>query len=114
MGAINTAFGFGLYALLVFVGLNLFVAQIIAHVTGATFNYFMFRRHVFRNMDHPIGRYGLSYVFNYLVSVSCLAILHIFIRSPYLAGLGTIVTTAMLNFFVLKFFVFRPTRASAS
>jgi putative flippase GtrA len=114
VGLINTIFGYGLYALLVFIGLNLFVAQIISHMTGAAFNYFMFRRHVFRHVEHPIGRYVLSYAFNYLVGVSCLLSIHTFIKSPYLAGLGSLVITAMINYFVLKNFVFRSRNAGQS
>jgi putative flippase GtrA len=108
---INTAFGYSLYALLVFAGLNLFVAQILSHVTGATFNYFMFRRHVFKQASHPIGRYILAYSFNYLMGVTCLAIIHSFIASPYLAGFGSLVITAAVNYVVLKGFVFRSPKA---
>ena len=49
VGVVNAAFGYGVYALLLFVGINLFAAQIIAHGLGMAFNYFMFRRHVFRD-----------------------------------------------------------------
>ena len=107
VGAINTAFGYGLYALLVFLGLNLFVAQILAHVSGSTFNYFMFRRHVFRHHEHPFGRYILAYALNYLMGVTCLAAVHSFIKSPYLAGLGSLIITASINYFILKKFVFQ-------
>jgi putative flippase GtrA len=114
VGAINTAFGYGLYALLVFLGLNLFVAQILAHISGSTFNYFMFRRHVFRNQGHPFGRYILAYALNYLMGLTCLAVIHSFLKSPYLAGFGSLIITATINYFVLRRFVFKTRNVEVS
>ena len=34
MGVLNTAFGLGAYALLVWLGLNMFVAQLVSHLLG--------------------------------------------------------------------------------
>jgi putative flippase GtrA len=114
VGLFNTAFGYGLYALLIFFGLNLFIAQIVAHVSGATFNYFMFKRHVFRNSSHSVPRYIVSYAFNYLIGLACLTVVHQFVKSAYLAGLGSLIITAMINYFVLKLFVFRDRNMSRS
>ena len=106
-GVINTLFGVGLYFALVYLGLNLYVAQIVSHVTGVIFNYYMFTRHVFR--DHKpnklsyIGSYGV----NYLFGLGFLAFYHSFFPSPYLAGFLTVVTTSIINYFILKKFVFR-------
>jgi putative flippase GtrA len=38
-GIVNTAFGYGMYALLLSVGLWMYAAQLVAHVLGACFNY---------------------------------------------------------------------------
>jgi putative flippase GtrA len=91
VGLINTAFGYGLYAALVFAGLNLFLAQILSHCTGAVFNYAMFRRHVFTDSGGAEGRY---------------------IASPYLAGFLALVVVAAINFFILRLLVFRKTPAA--
>lgn len=107
VGVVNTAFGFGLYVLLVYFGLNLFVAQIVAHVIGATFNYFMLKVHVFKGSTANIISYIGSYIANYIVGLTCLAILHHFIKSPYLAGLFGLFASAMINYFILKNFVFK-------
>jgi putative flippase GtrA len=107
VGVINTAFGFGLYALLVFVGLNLYVAQITAHVTGATFNYFTYSRHVFHKDSErrPLAFVG-AYAVNYVVGLALLAVAHQFVRSPYLAGFLALLVGTALNFLVLRRFVF--------
>jgi putative flippase GtrA len=114
VGVINTAFGYGLYSLLVFLGLNLYIAQIVGHIIGTIFNYFMFRSHVFRDQGHPIGRYVVAYGFRYLMGVACLAVVHSFIKSPYLAGFVTLMITALANYYILKRFVFRVGGAQAS
>ena len=107
-GAVNTAFGFGLYSLLVYVGLNLFVAQIVSHVCGSVFNYVTYSRHVFRDRRRSPVAFAGAYAFNYLMGLGLLAAAHQLTPNPYLAGLlGLIVGTA-INYFVLRRFVFRP------
>src|SRR3546814_4138992 len=46
VGVINSLFGYGVYALLLSMGLNMYAAQIIGHIIGVAFNYFTYRRHV--------------------------------------------------------------------
>ncbi len=129
MGLINTVFGFTVYAVLVRLGLDLFVAQILSHVAGATFNYFMFRLHVFRGSRPELWRYVASYGFNYLVSLTILAVVNRFLApvydtrllaaiiavggggaraaTSYVSGVITLVAASVMNYFVLKRFVFR-------
>jgi len=105
-GAINAAFGFGLYALLVWLGLGMYLAQVVAHVLGVVFNYFSYSRHVFRGRSPAKLRFVLSYAVNYLVSVAVLAVVSTVVHSPYAAGLATIVIASVLNYFVLRYLVF--------
>jgi putative flippase GtrA len=107
VGVINTVFGYGLYAGLIFIGLNLFVAQIIAHVSGATFNYFTYSRHVFHDSSErrPVT-YIVTYAGNYVVGVGLLATAHHFVSSPYLAGFVALMVGTAINFFILRRFVF--------
>jgi putative flippase GtrA len=108
VGAINTAFGYGLYAALVFVGVNLYIAQLIAHVCGTTFNYFTYSRHVFRDGARRPAHFVGAYVFNYLMGLGLLATAHHFIANPYLAMLVALFVGTALNYFVLRRIVFRP------
>lgn len=107
VGAVNTAFGFGLYSVLVLLGLNLYIAQIIAQCCGVTFNYFMYRRHVFTDSKPFIGYYIVAYGLNYLIGVVLLYLAHRAIQSPVLAGLVATIVAALINFFILKNFVFK-------
>jgi len=107
VGAINTVFGIGLYSVLVFVGVNLFVAQLIAHVSGSVFNYFTYSRHVFVGHHRRPVAYGISYVANYLYGLGILAAIHHFLANPYLdIFLATLIGTAV-NYLVLKRFAFK-------
>lgn len=106
-GILNTLFGFGTYSSLIFLGLNLYLAQFISHFAGVVFNYFSYSRHVFRDSGPAKLRFTLSYVGNYLMGLAVLAAMAQIIRSPYVAGLAAIVIVSLINYFVLKHLVFR-------
>jgi putative flippase GtrA len=113
VGLLNTGFGLGLYFLLVYIGINLFISQAIAQVVGATFNYFTYRRGVFRDADHARAKFAVSYLINYLLSVAALAVMHSAVKSPYLAGFLTSVMMSLINYFLLKFGVFTKRKSEA-
>lgn len=106
-GVANTAFGFGLYALLVWLGMNMFAAQLLSHCLGVAFNYLTYSRHVFRGTPAAKLRFMLSYVVNYLMGLAALAAASQVIVSPYLAGAVSVGIVSIINYFVLKQFVFR-------
>ncbi len=103
---VNTAFGLGTYSLLVWQGLNIFAAQLIAHLLGTAFNYFTYSRHVFRGAEPAKLRFAVSYAANYLMGLGTLYGVSRVVTSPYLAGLVTAVLVSVLNFFVLKYLIF--------
>lgn len=105
-GVINTAFGYGLYALFVWLGLNVYLAQVIAHVLGVIFNYVTYSRHTFRGETASKTRFVASYGVNYLFSVAFLWLFEQFIPSPYISGLLSVVVVSVINFFILKTLVF--------
>ncbi|MGK6322989.1 GtrA family protein [Sphingomonas sp. DT-51] len=113
VAAINTLWGYGVYAGLVALGLNLFVAQIVAHVIGVTFNYFSYSRGVFQRPPQSKAAYIMAYAVNYGVSASFLALFHLTGLSPYLSGLAALVCSSLLNFLVLSRFVFRAPQGTA-
>jgi putative flippase GtrA len=110
-GIINTLFGLGAYAALVWAGLGIYPAQAIAHVAGMAFNYLSYSRHVFRDAGPAKARFVVSYAINYLLSVATLALVAHVITNPYFSGFLAAFIVSALNFFALKFFVFRK-RAS--
>ena len=108
VGVINTVFGFGLYSLLVFLGLNLFVAQLVSVICGTAFNYFTYSRHVFTGERRsPVAFVG-AYAFNYMLGLGLLALVHSIVKNPYAAGFLVLLIGTAINYFILKRFVFRP------
>lgn len=113
VGIINTIFGYGLYVAMIFLGTNLYVAQILSHGAGAIFNYFMFKRHVFVGSSAAIFRYIGAYTWNYLLGLVLLAGFHRIFPSAYLDGFLVLLVLAALNFFVLRHLVFRKIQTPA-
>ena len=105
-GIVNTAFGYGLYALFVALGLNMYVAQVVAHVLGMTFNYFTYSRHAFHDATASKLRFVLSYAVNYILGLASLWAAAQAIASPYLAGLVAVLFVSLVNYFVLRHWVF--------
>lgn len=110
-GVVNTAFGFGVYSLLVWLGMNIFAAQLFSHCIGVAFNYLSYSRHVFRGAAPGKLRFVLSYTLNYLMSLGLLAALARIVVSPYLAGFIAVVIVSFINYLVLKQFVFKAAKA---
>ena len=106
VGALNTLFGYALYAALVAIGLQMFVAQTVGTVIAVAFNYVTYSRHVFAGAPASRLRFVLSYALNYLVSLAALALSALVFPSPYVAGLFATMVAAAINFIVLRRFVF--------
>ena len=108
VGVINTLFGYALYAVMVAIGLQLFVAQAVATIIAVAFNYVSYSRYVFNGARSSKVRFLLSYALNYLVSVAALAMWAAIVPSPYLAGLLATLVAVAVNFVVLRQWVFAP------
>jgi putative flippase GtrA len=106
-GVVNTVFGYGCYAALLWLGLDMFIAQLISHTLGTLFNYFTFSRYAFVGEAGSPMRFVASYAGNYILSLAVLWALSQVIASPYIAGFLSIVVVSVINYVVLKRFVFR-------
>lgn len=106
-GVLNTAFGYGLYAGLIWLGLDRYAAQAIGYVLGTGFNYVTYSRGVFTGAGPAKLRFALSYAGNYLINLAGLKLASHFIPDPYLAGAVTTFAVVVLNYAVLKRLVFR-------
>lgn len=105
-GIINLAFGYGLFAGLVAIGMAAYPAQALSHVLGMGFNYFTYSRHVFREAGPARLRFVASYGVNYLLSVASLAALKLVIDNDYVAGFLAAVLVSIINYVALKYLVF--------
>ena len=105
-GIANTVFGLGLYTVLVWLGLNMYLAQFAAHTLGVAFNYLTYSRHVFRDAKPAKLRFLISYSINYLMGLATLAAIAQFVASPYISGFLTAGAVSVVNYFILKHLVF--------
>ena len=106
-GAINTLFGYGLYAALLWLGLERYSAQAIGYVIGTAFNYVTYSRGVFRDAAPAKLRFAMSYAVNYLISLGGLIVVSRFVANAYLAGAVTTMAVVVVNYLVLKKLVFK-------
>ena len=76
VGALNTAFGYSVYAALILLGLERFAAVLIGTVLGVLFNFKTTGRIVFRSHDNRLLlRFVLVYVVQYAFNVGLLELL---------------------------------------
>ena len=105
-GIVNTAFGYGLFAFFVALGLNMYLAQIVAHLLGMAFNYVTYSRHAFHDSDVSKSRFVASYAVNYLLGLGALWAISRVVTSPYLSGFIAVGIVSLINYFILKHWVF--------
>ncbi len=105
-GIVNTAFGYGMYASFVALGLHMYVAQIVAHLTGMAFNYFTYSRHAFPDANVSGSRFVASYAVHYLLGLAALWGVSRLVASPYASGLIAVAIVSLINYFMLKHWVF--------
>lgn len=105
-GIVNVLFGYVLFALLVWLGIQIYAAQALSHVLGVIFNYFTYSRYAFVGHKSNKASFAISYVGNYVLGLAGLwAALKVF-PSPYVAGLVSVGAVSLINYFVLKRLVF--------
>jgi putative flippase GtrA len=103
---INTAFGYGLFALLITIHVPLFAAQAIAFICGASFNYIVYSRHVFRTGEPAKMRFLVAYALNYAINLALLFLTIRIASNAYVAGAIASFVASLINYFFLKYTVF--------
>lgn len=108
VGALNTAFGVGVYCLAIFVGLPYFIATLLSNVLGVLFNFVTTGRLVFRNSDKRlIFRFVACYVVVYCINTAVVKLFLMASLNSYWAGIAATPVTALCSYFLLKRFVYK-------
>ncbi len=111
VGIVNTAFSYGIYACLIYFGLNYAVANLVALVIGMVFSFKTQGALVFANSENRrIFRFMLVWTFIYGVNIFVISRFIAFGFNPYVSGALAIPFATVLSFIAQKFFVFRPSR----
>ena len=108
VGIMNTAFGYGLFASLIYMGLHYAVANIIGMIISILFNFKTIGNLVFYNNDNRlIFRFVTVYAVNFAFGLTGLWIFDQFGVSMYIAGAILPFPAAILTYILQKTFVFR-------
>lgn len=108
VGIVNTAFGVGLYCLLVYFGISYRLSVLFSTVLGVLFNFKTIGVFVFKNKDNRLlFRFVASYIIVYFVNIG---VIYLFLcltsLGEYLAGIMATPIVAIISFFLQKKFVF--------
>ena len=107
VNGLNTAFGYGIFALFIFVGLHYSLAAFLGTICGILFNFKTTGSLVFKNKNNRLifrffGVYGITFVLN----VTGLKFFLLLGLNSYLGGAILILPMAVLSFVLNKKFVF--------
>ena len=104
---LNTLFGYGVYSLLVFVGLHYSVATLGSTILGVLFNFKTYGVLVFKNTNNSlIFRFVLVYCVVYLCNIGGISLFKAIGLSSYVAGAIMVVPVGLLGFVLNKMFVY--------
>lgn len=108
VGAMNTAFGYFIYALFLTLHASHNIALTIQYILGVLWNFKTTGVIVFKNRDNTrIIKFFLSYVFTYSINLICLNALIALDVNKYLAQAIMVLPIAVLSFLIFKKFVFK-------
>ena len=107
VSGINTIFGYGFFALLIFLGVFYPIALFIGTVAGILFNFktvgvFVFKSHNNKLIFKFFGVYGIIYLFN----LGGVALLKYFGFDTYTSGAILLIPAGLFAFLLNKIFVF--------
>lgn len=108
VGALNTAFGYSVYAVFVTLHASHNVALTIQYILGVLWNFKTTGVIVFKNHDNTrIVRFFMSYVLTYSINLVCLNLLVNLGVGKYLSQAIMVLPMAILSFIIFKTFVFK-------
>lgn len=108
VGALNTAFGYSFWALLIFCGLHYVWATAIGTVVNVLFNFKTTGCLVFQNNNNRLLlRFIGVYIVVYLLNISLLRGFELLNVNIYIAGLIIILPLALVSFLLMRRFVFK-------
>lgn len=108
VGGLNTLFGYSVFALFIYLGLNYVIALTLGTIIAILFNFKTVGAIVFESHDNKLifrffAVYGVVYLFN-LIGLRIFNSFHI---SNYIAGAVLLFPAAVIGFLLNRRFVFR-------
>lgn len=108
VGVLNTAFGYGVYCLMIWIGVPYWWATLISNVLGVLFNFKTIGVLVFENPNNRLFfRFVSCYILAYVLNVGIIYLhTHFAGLNDYWSGLIATPFVALFSFFYQKLFVF--------
>jgi putative flippase GtrA len=107
VGVLNTIFGYAIYGLCIYIGMNFGVALLIATLIGIVFNFCTNKTIVFRSKKKSIFlQFVMVYVFIYAVNYTGIKLLTQADQNPYVAALIMLPFATILSYLLNKKVVF--------
>lgn len=108
VGLINTAFGYSVFALTLYLGFHYSVAVAVSTVLGTLFNFKATGRLVFNSRDNSkFLRFLLVYALLYCINVASIYLLLQIGIIAYLGGLIMVLPLSLLSYYLLSRYVFK-------
>lgn len=108
VGLLNTAFGYLLYAIFIFIGIGYILAIFFSTLIGILFNFKTIGKFVFQSSENQlIFKFFFVYLISFVVNVSIVTVIRNLGYNDYLSGLVAITTSAVISFVLMKYFVFK-------
>ena len=112
VGIINTIFGYGLFALLIFMHVFYVWAVLWANIIGVIFSYNTFGKFVFKKNKNSFVKFITLYIFLYFLNIGIITLAEIFIKNVYISGFLSMLICASASFLFNKYYVFRGSHAT--
>jgi len=107
VGALNTLFGYSVFAGLVYAGIAPMPALLLTYVVGVLFNFVTTGRLVFTRSRASLLRFILAYVVIYIFNAALFKAVEAAGAGPLLAQAVCLPVVAVFSFLLFKFQVFR-------
>lgn len=108
VGGLNTAFGYSLWALLLYCGMHYALAVVVSTIISICFNFKTTGSIVFKNKNNKlIFKFFQVYMITMFLNIFLLKIAKYLNFNLYIAGIFITGTLAVLTYLLQKFYVFR-------
>lgn len=113
IGIVNTMFGYGCFAFLLYLGLHYALAGFLATVAGIIFNFKSIGTLVFQsNENFQLIRFVVVYGIIYCIGTLSVGLMRYIGISPYLAGAAMLIPMSLLSYLLNKYFVFKNAKTN--
>jgi len=108
VGIINTIFGYSIYALFIYLGLNYVLASLFSTIIGIFFNFRTIGNFVFKSKNNRLlFKFFQVYIIVFLVNIAIIKLFKSVGLNDYFSGAIAILFASVVSFLLNKYYVFK-------